>query len=307
MIEVQDLVFEYPSKRALYGVTVRVNAGAIAALVGPNGAGKTTLMRCIAALDRPYSGSVKIDGRDVNAFPRETHAKLGFLPDFYGLYDELTVRQSLTFSARAHALADGAVPAAVEKAARRVGLLDRMNDRAATLSRGLRQRLAIGQTIVHEPKVLLLDEPASGLDPDARRALSRLLLELKDQGMTLIVSSHILSELEDYSSDMIIMDEGRVVGGEIKSVGTTAQLRLVIELARPRADLTAFLQKQPGIQNVDVDETSATLSFSPAADARHALLKALLDAGFEVCAFAPSKMRLQDVYFDEVDAKRRPQ
>lgn len=307
MIEVQDLVFEYPSKRALHGVSVTVSAGAIAALVGPNGAGKTTLMRCIAALDRPFSGRVKVDGKDVTLFPRETHAKLGFLPDFYGLYDDLTVRQSLTFSARAHGLPGEAVGGAVDKAARRVGLQDRMDERAATLSRGLRQRLAIGQTIVHEPRVLLLDEPASGLDPDARRALSRLLIELKDQGMTLIVSSHILSELEDYSSEMIIMDDGRIVGGEAKRVGTASQLRLVIELARPRNDLAAFLSGQPGVLNVEATDGSATLSFASSPEARHALLKALMDAGFEVAAFAPSKLRLQDVYFDEVDAKRRPQ
>ena len=307
MIEIRDLVFEYPSKRALFGVSVTVSAGAIAALVGPNGAGKTTLMRCIAALDRPYSGKVVVDGRDVTEFPRETHAKLGFLPDFYGLYDDLTVRQSLLFSARAHGMSVAASEAAIKKAATRVGLSDRMEDRAATLSRGLRQRLAIGQTIVHEPKVLLLDEPASGLDPDARRALSRLLIELKDQGMTLIVSSHILSELEDYSSEMIIMDEGRIVGGEAKRVGTSTRVRLIIELAAPRSDLATFLNAQTGVENVEANDTSATLSLASAAQDRHSLLKALMAAGFEVCAFAPSKMRLQDVYFDEVDAKRRPQ
>src|SRR5262249_39558999 len=108
MIEIDNLVFEYPSKRALDGVSARVNKGAIAALVGPNGAGKSTLLRCIAALERPYAGSVRIDGVDVQTHPRQIHARLGFLPDFYGLYDELSVRRALSFAARAHAIAPAA-------------------------------------------------------------------------------------------------------------------------------------------------------------------------------------------------------
>ena len=184
MIEVRDLVYEYPAKRALEGVSLSVAPQTITALVGPNGAGKTTLLRCLAALEPPYSGKVEIDGLDTGEAPRQIHAKLGYLPDFYGLYDDLSVRRCLTYAARAHGIAAALAPAAVEKAARGVGVADRLESRAGELSRGLRQRLAIGQAIVHEPKVLLLDEPAAGLDPQARRDLSTLLLSLRDGGMT---------------------------------------------------------------------------------------------------------------------------
>ena len=306
MIEVETLVFEYPSKRALHDVSVRVNRGAIAALVGPNGAGKTTLMRCIAALERPYSGVVRIDGLDVQAHPREIHARLGFLPDFYGLYDELSVRRALTFAARAHAIAPANVAAAVDKAARRVGLSDRMEERAATLSRGLRQRLGIGQAIVHEPQVLLLDEPASGLDPESRRTLSDLLLELQAQGMTLIVSSHILSELEDYSSEMIIMDEGRIAGGEVKRVAAADMSRVLIELAEGRGDLEGVLRARPGVTILNADAKKALVSVQGGAAERHLLLKALIEAGFPVANFAEHRISLEDLYFEEVDAGRRP-
>ena len=185
MIEVRDLVYEYPTKRALEGVSLNVPAQTIVALVGPNGAGKTTLLRCLAALEPPYSGAVTIDGLDTREHPREIHARLGYLPDFYGLYDELTVRRCLTYAAWSHGLSAEAVDAAVTKAAARVGLSDRLESKAGELSRGLRQRLGIGQAIVHEPKVLLLDEPAAGLDPQARRDLSGLLTSLRDAGMTL--------------------------------------------------------------------------------------------------------------------------
>ena len=178
MIEVENLVYEYPTARALKGVSLRVAAQTITALVGPNGAGKTTLLRCLAALEDPYSGKVRIGGLDTVERPREIHATLGYLPDFYGLYDDLTVRRCLSYAARSHGIGSAMVAAAVEKAAGRVSLLDRLESKAGELSRGLRQRLAIGQSIVHEPHVLLLDEPAAGLDPQARRDLSTLLIAL---------------------------------------------------------------------------------------------------------------------------------
>src|ERR1700748_3286321 len=172
MIEVDNLVYEYPNARALKGVSLVVPDQTITALVGPNGAGKTTLLRCLAALEDPYSGKVIIDGMDTTHAPREIHARMGYLPDFYGLYDDLSVRRCLTYAARSHSIAQGATAEAVAKAAQRVGLSDRLESKAGELSRGLRQRLAIGQSIVHEPKVLLLDAPAAGLDPQARRELS---------------------------------------------------------------------------------------------------------------------------------------
>src|ERR1700741_3237550 len=130
MIVVRDLVYEYPTKRALSGVTRGVHERTITALVGPNGAGKTTLLRCLAALETPYDGHVTIEGLDTAIAPREIHALLGYLPDFYGLYDELSVRRSLVFAARAHGIAPGTAGAAAEKAASRVGLAGRLGKRA---------------------------------------------------------------------------------------------------------------------------------------------------------------------------------
>jgi ABC-2 type transport system ATP-binding protein len=300
MIEVQSLVYEYPSMRALKGVSLAVGSGTITALVGPNGAGKTTLLRCLAALEQPYSGKVAIDGLDTVQSPREIHAKLGYLPDFYGLYDDLTVRRCLTYAARSHGIAPAAAAAAVETAAKRVGILDRLETRAGELSRGLRQRLAIGQAIVHEPRVLLLDEPAAGLDPQARRDLSALLVSLKETGMTLVVSSHILAELEDYSTEMIIMENGRVAGGRPIKVRDDERPRYLIEISTPRADLKDFLSSRAGVDLIEADEHHALLTFTRNAGARAKLVRDLVSSGFDVASFGESTKALEETYFAQI-------
>jgi ABC-2 type transport system ATP-binding protein len=271
----------------------------VTALVGPNGAGKTTLLRCLAALEAPYAGTVSIDGLDTRANPREIHAKLGYLPDFYGLYDELTVRRILTYAAWSHGLAPALATQAVEQAAHRVGLTDRLEAKAGELSRGLRQRLAIGQAIVHEPKVVLLDEPAAGLDPQARRDLSALLLQLRDTGMTLVVSSHILAELEDYCSAMIIVDDGKVVGGKPIKVRDDERPRYLLELATARSDLREFLVAA-GIDVIETGDHHGLFTFTRNPSARAKLIRDLVKAGFDVASFSESSRALEDMYFSKV-------
>jgi ABC-2 type transport system ATP-binding protein len=248
----------------------------------------------MAALETPYSGRVTIDGLDTREAPRAIHAGLGYLPDFFGLYDALSVRRCLHYAARAHGIGASAAAGAAEVAAGRVGLSDRMEQAAGQLSRGLRQRLAIAQTIVHQPKVLLLDEPAAGLDPKARRDLSQLLLSLRDSGMTLVVSSHILAELEDYSDRMVIVDHGRIAGGESIALKTGTRLRIV--LAVPREDLKDFLAGQ-GAQILEASPNQVVVSMAADAGARARLLAALVEAGFAVADFTEDARALEDVYF----------
>ncbi len=211
MIVVEDLVFEYPGVRALDGVSFAIDQGGITALVGPNGAGKTTLMQCMAALATPFSGRVVLDGNDVHEHPRESHREMGYLSDFFGLYDDLTIRRCLDYRAMSQGIGAARRRAAIVLAATQVGLSEHLAQKAGELSRGLRQRLAIAQAIVHQPRFLLLDEPASGLDPEARQNLSDLLRALAANGMTILVSSHILAELEDYSTHMLILNQGRIL------------------------------------------------------------------------------------------------
>ena len=177
MINVEQLIFEYPNLRALDEVSFHIPQGSITALVGPNGAGKSTLLRCMAGLDQPMSGNIRINDIDVLEHPRECHRIIGYLSDFFGLYDRLTVRQCLHYVARAQGIAEADCAAAIDKISSGLYINDRLDVLAGTLSRGLRQRVAIGQAIIHSPRVVLLDEPASGLDPEARHELAELFLK----------------------------------------------------------------------------------------------------------------------------------
>lgn len=295
MIQVEHLSYEYPDKRALDDVNFHIAPGSITALVGPNGAGKSTLLRCLAALYRPYSGRVRINGQDTQEAPRQVHQSLGYLSDFFGLYDELSVRRSLTYACRTH----GVSTLEVEPTAQRLGLGNWIDSPAGTLSRGLRQRLAIGLAIIHRPRVLLLDEPASGLDPEARISLSELFLQLRDQGMTLLVSSHILAELADYASEVLIIDKGRLL--EHQTLGSTrdeAQMRL--ELAQPDERLEALLRNESGLNLSQVSPEAANFLFKGDASARAALLARLVGAGLAIASFAQVNKNLQQVYVERI-------
>jgi ABC-2 type transport system ATP-binding protein len=304
MIEISQLTYDYPGRRALDNVSVTIAPLTITALVGPNGAGKSTFLRLCAALDRPYYGQVKIDGLDVHDDPRAAHQRMGFLPDFFGLYDDLTVQQCLLYRARAQGVAAKDAADAAERAAGRLDLGDRLKDKAGTLSRGLRQRLAIAQAIIHEPKVLMLDEPASGLDPEARIALASVLRRLRDDGMTIIVSSHILAELEDYSTHMLIIRDGRIV--EFTPIGQTTQhlgrIRLRVRLAAEDARLGTVLSQIPGVTVSEGDAMTAVIETSDEPAHRADVLKRLLAADLPVSEFAPERLGLQDAYLNHVQA-----
>ena len=214
MIDISQLVFEYPGHRALDGVSLRIAEGSVTALVGPNGAGKSTLLRCIAGLEQPLSGRIQVKGISVTDEPREVHRHLGYLSDFFGLYDRLSVQRCLEYSALAMGLPQRQAAGRAEEVAAQLGLGELLQRCPTELSRGQRQRVAIGQAIVHQPGVLLLDEPASGLDPEARGSLSQLFRQLQAQGMTLVVSSHILSELDEYCTHILSIRNGRIESHE---------------------------------------------------------------------------------------------
>ena len=298
MIEVRGVVYDYPAARALHGVSFQVQAGAVLALVGPNGAGKSTLMRCIAALDAPTEGRISVAGLDVEADPRGVHAAIGYLPDFFGLYDELTVRRALTFAARSRGVSVVDTPAAVEAAAGRVQLSDRLEARAGELSRGLKQRLAIAQTIVHRPRVLLLDEPAAGLDPEARRSLSDLILSLSREGMTIVVSSHILAELEDYATQMLMIRKGAVASGGVLAAGRQADNRLEVAFAETPPDLRTRLEALGLTLETLVGDTATLVPTEGEDDS--ALLARLIAAGLKVRSFQAVRKTLEDAYLAEV-------
>ncbi|MGE0861278.1 MAG: ABC transporter ATP-binding protein [Gammaproteobacteria bacterium] len=305
MIEVAGLNYEYPGRRALSGVGFSIAAGSITALVGPNGAGKTTLLRCLAGMDRPLTGRIAVNGVDVVEHPRQSHAHIGYLSDAFGLYPRLSVRQSLTYVARANGVAPADTPARVTTTAAELGLAERLDQPTGELSRGLKQRVAIAQAIIHGPTVVLLDEPASGLDPEARIALGELFVALRERGLTLVVSSHILAELESYSTHMLILRDGRVVEHRTLGVSAGRTQSLEIETNGDPAALLTWLRARPELQDVRAAGARVQCTAPAAADARAALLATLIEAGFAVCHFAPLPKDLQRSYLASLQREVR--
>ncbi len=305
MINVNDLSFDYPGKRALNHVSFNITPNTITALVGPNGAGKTTLLRCLAALDTPMDGNIKMDSWETDRYPRKVHEICSYLSDFYGLYDELTVTQNLTYFAWSHHCR-GNIPQLVAQTAKRLQIWEYKDVAAGKLSRGLRQRLAIAQTIIHKPKILLLDEPASGLDPEARFNLSKLLMTLQKEGMTIVVSSHILAELEDYSTHMIVLDNGELVKqcalSDYQS-NATKGIILKVELTE---DAKQYLEIFKSITNISLssyDKNSVMLEFKGSPESQRDLLKTLIEKQIPVVSIQEQKQRMQEVYLNIANEK----
>jgi ABC-2 type transport system ATP-binding protein len=305
MIRVEHLIFDYPGHRALDDISFEIVPGTITALVGPNGAGKSTLMRVCSGLERPFAGRVRLRDIDVHENPREAHQQMGYLPDVFGLYDDMTVRQCLEYRAAAQGVSKQKQCDAVDLAAGRMELTGRLNQRAGELSRGLRQRLAIAQATIHNPVFVMLDEPASGLDPEARLGLASALKTLCAEGMTIIVSSHILAELDDYSTHILMIRNGRIVEhGPLSTLenGADGDATVSIELAVPDARLREVLAAVPGVVVQQVDDSHARLSTNGGATIRQALLKGLIDAGLPVIDFTAERPRLQDAYLARMRA-----
>ena len=297
LVEVRDLIFDYRDRRAIHNVSFSIPAGSVTALVGPNGAGKTTLMRCLAALEEPLSGTIRIDDVDLETSPRRAHTRLGFLQDFFGVYDLLTIRQNLYHAAAAMRLPKEQIPEATRSAVAAVGLEDLIDRRASELSRGQRQRLAIARTIIHSPKLLLLDEPAAGLDPDARRELSELIKRLQKRGTTIIVSSHILTELQDYSTHMLAVRDGMV--RSIIAIGPQQAQgrRLSLTASNGTGQAVDVLRDMRLVSDIKENDGAVFFDFAGDAADQTALLRKLLNRNVPVLELKTANENLEQLYF----------
>lgn len=317
LVTVDGLIFDYTNTRALRSVSFAVQPGSITALVGPNGAGKTTLMRCIAALEIPVAGAITLDGIDIAEYPREAHARIGFLQDFFGLYEDLTIRQCLTYHAAARSVPKSEQVVRIDEIASLLNIDLLLDKKTGALSRGQRQRVAIAQAIIHKPQLVLLDEPAAGLDPEARVGLSRLIVGLRDQGMTLIVSSHILAELEDYSTDLMILRDGRVLDYRPIQLytDTLQKRRLALILAekyvsdsetvgllkwlkpdKTPISLHDFLQQHQSISAIEQRDDRIEFDFSGDVNAQSVLLRGLIENRIPVASLSEIQVSMQDLY-----------
>lgn len=298
MVTVKKLTVEFPGVRALNNIEFSIEEGSITALVGPNGSGKTTLLECIAGIRVPYKGQVYINGIDVLKQPREAHQLIGFLPDRFGLHDQLTVWECFDYFASAYNIPPDNKDKRIGDVAELIGLTNSLYVKTGTLSRGMRQRVAIGQTLLHKPKVLLLDEPASGLDPESRFALSELFKRLQREGMTIFVSSHILAELEQYASKLMILKEGQTL-----SPNSTAQEteRLVVKTLDSSESYKTILELNPMVQEVfTADWKTFEVIYKGKNSDKPDFLKFLLDNGMKVCSFSTQTKSMERTYMDNI-------
>src|SRR5438874_3845794 len=253
MIKIQHVSKRYRKVDALKDFNLEIPPGAIYGLIGPNGAGKTTLIRILAALLTPTTGQVWFDNEEVGQAPGLIQRKVGYMPDFFGVYPDLTAVEYLEFYAGIHAISGKKRANTIKDLLELVDLSSKGEAPVETLSRGLKQRLCLARALVHDPEVLLLDEPASGLDPRARVELRELLRTLQGMGKTVIISSHILLELAEMCTDVAIIQGGRlVIAGDVDKVTRSLDgaRQLEIRVMDRCAEAVEMLKEMSGISNV---------------------------------------------------------
>jgi len=299
MITVEGLTKVYGSRTALDHVSFEVPRGEIFGFVGPNGAGKTTTLRILAALLEPTSGRALVDGADVIEHPDRVHDRLGYMPDFFGVYDQLTAGEYLDFYAACYRQPRARRKKVADDLLELVGLSDRRDQAVDTLSRGLKQRLCLARALVHDPAVLLLDEPASGLDPRARVEMREILKELQTMGKTIVISSHILPELTELCSMIGIIDQGRMrATGPVQDVirQLTAGRRLRITVLGQKEEAVAVLKPLAAIHDVTMVNGAVEAQYDGDDAAAAGILQALTAAGIKVSGFSQLEGGLEDAF-----------
>jgi ABC-2 type transport system ATP-binding protein len=301
-VSARGIVRSFGTVRALDGLDLTVPYGEVTALVGPNGAGKTTLLLILATLLAPQDGVVRVAGYDLRTHPEHARKALGWMPDAFGVYDQLTVGEYLTFFADAYRLPRATVADRVSELLTQVHLDEFQDQPVHVLSRGQKQRLGVARSLVHRPKVLLLDEPAAGLDPRSRIELRDLLRALAKGGAAVLVSSHILSELEEIADRVVLVDKGRTVGehamGEFVSAARAAW--------RIRAlDHEALITALDGRDVGTVTTNHAGVEVGPLTENEAAeLLAGLIADGVRVVSFVPVGSGLESAYLAMTEDRR---
>jgi len=293
VLETRDLVKDYRGGRAVDGVSISVRKGEIYGFLGPNGAGKSTTLRTLLGLAKPTAGAVSIRGVDPLADPRRAHESLGFLPETLSFYRTLTGRQTLRFFAEIKGIA----PERVDEQLALVGLQQAADKRVGEYSRGMTQRLGLAQALMGDPEILVLDEPTGGLDPLAHRSVKDILRERNQRGVTILFSSHVLTEVEELAHRVGVLRQGKLVGedtlrGLREKVGLQGGMTLT--LADPSPMVAVEVQRMPGVSAARLDGDRLIVSCDPSV--RFDVAKAVDAAGVRVLHMETREATLEDVF-----------
>jgi ABC-2 type transport system ATP-binding protein len=299
VIELVHLRKEYDNVLAVDDLDLTIPQGEIYGLIGPNGAGKTTTIRMTCGLLAPTLGRALVAGVDVAREPEKAQQHIGYLSDFFAVYEDLKVCEYLDYFAHAYKMSEADIPARLTEVIAQVNLEVKRDALIRGLSRGMKQRLGIARAIIHRPKVLLLDEPASGLDPKARLELRNLLLGLRDQGATILISSHILTELEGFCTSIGIMERGRMVrSGRIDEVTAAENPARLVRLSwsGDSAAVQEQLQREPRISQVKLAAGAGMFEFAGPEEDLAPILAELIAGGVKVTSFGEVKQTVEELY-----------
>jgi ABC-2 type transport system ATP-binding protein len=298
-IETNGLTRRFGRITAVDDLNLQVPPGSLFGLIGPNGAGKTTTLRMLAGLLQPTSGEITINGQIANHDWRDLQRQIGYMPDFFGVYEDMLVWEYLDFFARCYDVPSARRRQVTDELLELVDLAEKRDTYVQTLSRGMRQRLCLAHALVHDPQVLLLDEPASGLDPRARIEMRELLRELGAMGKTIVVSSHILMELAELCDSVGIIEKGRLVAsGPLDDI--TRQVKqertLRLKVISDQSQAEAVLRDQPGVGQVFEVNGYLEVEFSGDDEAAAGLLATLVAHGIRIAAFTEISGDLEDTF-----------
>jgi len=299
VLEVDKIRKEYGSLIAVNDLSFSLEEGQILGLIGPNGAGKTTLLEMLATVLRPSGGTAKILGKDIITDYLSVRRHIGYLPDFFNLYNDLKIEECLRFFAKTYKVPAEQIDQRIEYALEKINLVDKRHELMRNLSRGMVQRMGIGVLLVHEPDVFLLDEPASGLDPRARIELRDVLRDLSGKGKAIVISSHILSELSDFCTHIAIMDKGRMVlWGSVEEIAARAAgvKRIRIGVLSDAAQAVDFIGKYDGVKIAESQGEIIIAEINGELEKVAAFNHYLFEKGIKVYEFSEEKKDLEDIF-----------
>ncbi|MBA2393723.1 MAG: ABC transporter ATP-binding protein [Ktedonobacteraceae bacterium] len=306
MCKIQNVSKRFHKHYALSNFTLDIPRGAVYGLIGPNGAGKSTLLRILAALISPSSGEVWFDNDEVSQHSASIQRKIGYMPDFFGVYPDLTTVEYLEFYAGIHKIPRKKYKRTIEDLLELVDLTAKQNELVETLSRGMKQRLCLARALIHDPEILLLDEPASGLDPRGRVELRELVQSLHSIGKTVIISSHILPELAEMCTDIAILQEGRLVAsGDVEKIVQRFSANRLFEIrvldAKHVPAALELLKKQSTMSNITHEGDNLLLAgFDGNEQTLSEIMAALITHDIAITSFAPraSGGRLEEIFMN---------
>ena len=305
ILETRDLSKQYDGYAAVSQVNLKINQGEIYGLIGPNGAGKTTLIRMLAMAEESTTGDIFISGHRIISDQPNPHIQkiIGYLPDDFPLYDDLNVEDYLSYFGRLYYLKSPELTIRIKEVLDLVSLQQKRNNLISTLSRGMKQRLSLARTVLYRPQLLLLDEPVSGLDPIARVKYRETIKQLQREGMTILISSHILSDLEDFCTSIGVMEQGHLVeSSQLQELfeRTSNEHHIIVDTLGVNDDLIVFLEKHPLVHSFQSspNDTKVDLTFTGKKEDQVQLLRSLIENGFEITEFTPAQDSLEDIFIN---------